>query len=567
MLFNARRRRYGVYPQLAPAPSRGKGKLIGGFLILLIVILGARALYGMFAPSVSGQRVATVLQSTEGEGVRVAISGEKTEQRAENGLRLYDGDRVSTSGGSYATLAFFDASIVRLDEGSTFLLDEVIAGEEASLIALRLERGKVWIETSTGSKVSRTIDTPLARYIVPPRTRVILSLQAASSEGESIAVFATSGPGIEAVLRDSGRPPATVVVGEGQQLTVNPASIVDMKAGRLNAYDARHVIPESLFLSAFYLKSSKQKDVLPIVTGPEEMPVGSEQPLVIDEPQDEAFLRGTTVLVKGHVGPRVTVVRVDGYNAELKDGAFEKEIALPADKEEFSIEVQAEDKDGLVIATEELSLTQDIRPPEPPRITSPGGSGSTVQVQEESFEIVGDASPDTTGIVVNGYQLQKFEPGKPWRYLVDPAIGNVRVGENIYAIVALDRGGNRSIPVKITIVWRAELAPSDTEETPPDNRPALFPGSLRVLAPTSEGSPYTTSEEEVLIEGETHPDTALISINGFTLTKYVAGKTTWNYIANAEFGNYHAGKNLYTIVARNSEGRILDMVRYTIEKQ
>ena len=94
----------------------------------------------------------------------------------------------------------------------------------------------------------------------------------------------------------------------------------------------------------------------------------------------------------------------------------------------------------------------------------------------------------------------------------------------------------------------------------------LLPGSLRVTAPQA-GTSYTTDAAEVLIEGETAPETAAISINGFTLSKYLAGKVTWNYIASAQYGNYHVGKNLYTVVARNSAGKILDVLRYTIERR
>ncbi len=568
MLLRSRRRRYGAYSQLASPPSQRRGKWVGALLILLLVALGAQALYKTFSPSVSGKRVATILQSTEGEGVRVAIHGEESEQRAERGLRLYDGDRVSTAHGASATLQFFDAMMVTLDEGGRLLLDEVIAGEEASLIALRLEQGQLWVETSTGSQISRTIDTPLARFILPPRTRAILSVQAEAEGNERIAVFETSGPGAEAMLRDSGRPPLTVVIGEGQQFQVTPASLSQMKEGGINPYDARAVIEESLFTSSFYLRSSTRKEPFPLAEAPKEEGVAEGEPLIVDTPQDKTFLQGSTVRIEGRVGGGVSVVRVDGYNAVLQDGHFEREIALP-ENEEFSIEIQAEDRDGLVIATKALSLSRDIRPPDPPRITSPGGSGSTVQVQEDSFEIVGEASEDSTGIVVNGYQLQKFVPGQFWRYLVDPAIGNVRVGENTYEVVALDRGGNRSIPVRITIVWKAQPLPpaSPEEDLPRDAGTYLFPGTLRVMAPTSDGSPFSTAEEEVLIEGETHLDTALISINGFTLTKYVAGKTTWNYVANDAFGNYRTGKNLYTIVARNADGKILDVVRYTIERQ
>ena len=108
---------------------------------------------------------------------------------------------------------------------------------------------------------------------------------------------------------------------------------------------------------------------------------------------------------------------------------------------------------------------------------------------------------------------------------------------------------------------------SDSEEVSNDTSTYLASGSLRVIAPASDGSPYATSDPEVLIEGETHPDTASISINGYRLSLYLPGKVTWNYIVKEEYGNYRIGINRYAIVARNNEGKILDVLRYVIEKK
>ena len=90
---------------------------------------------------------------------------------------------------------------------------------------------------------------------------------------------------------------------------------------------------------------------------------------------------------------------------------------------------------------------------------------------------------------------------------------------------------------------------------------------MRVIAPTKNGSTFITSDSEVLIEGETSADTHSLSINGFTLTLYEPGKETWNYIAKEDFGNYKDGTNRFTVVARNKDGKILDVVKYLIEKR
>ena len=192
-----------------------------------------------------------------------------------------------------------------------------------------------------------------------------------------------------------------------------------------------------------------------------------------------------------------------------------------------------------------------------------------VPVQADSFEIEGDPPEDAIGIIVNGYRLQKFKPGRPWSYLVDPELKNVRVGENMYEVIAVDHSGNQSAPVSIVILWKAEPVPElpEGEDLSRDEGAALYPGSLRVIAPTADGSQFVTNLSEVLIEGETHPETHSVSVNGFTLTLYIPGKVTWNYIASEDFKNFKKGVNRFTVVARNSEGRILDVVRYVVERQ
>lgn len=563
MLQSRRRRRHGAYPL---AEGQGGFGVWTGIITVLLVITGAWWMFSSLFEGESGVRVATILE-TEGGGVHVVIGGGEGEQRAEDGLRLYDGDEVRTDGGSYAVLRFFDGSTIALDGGSTLRLLEIVASAEESLLHAELERGTMWLETGTGTKVVRLLEAPLGDSLIPPRSRAIVAAIPGERAQQTLSVFDTSGPGLEVHLRNAGRADTSIIVGEGQQLSVTQEQVRKVKNGDLSPYDLRDVLPKGILESSFY-QWNVRRESLPVRR--EETPPGAMvegEQLTILAPKDGVLIQGSTVVVKGGVGPRVVTVRVGGYGTPVTEGGFEKEIALP-ESEAFTIEVQAEDREGLIVSTKTLSLTRDIHPPDPPVIVSPGASGSTVAVAEDTFEIIGEALGDTTGIIVNGYQLQKFTPGKAWRYLVDPAIGNVKVGENTYDVLALDRSGNRSIPVRITILWKAQAVPplEREEELVRDRREYLAPDSLRIIAPT-DGSPHGTSAEEVLIEGETLGETAVISINGFTLTKYVAGKTTWNYIAAERFGNYRKGKNLFTIVARNKDGKILDVLRYTIEKR
>ncbi len=582
MLQSRRRRRFG---SVISTPSTGQGgRRIAPFIFVgLIAVIGVWIFIRFLTPTADMRRVATIL-STDGRGqVDVTISGEDTAQRAETGLKLYEGDRVRTDSVSYATLRFFDGSAVTLDQGSAVRIEESLQGTESSRISIVLEGGRIFVESGTGTLVERSVETTFGIHLVPPRTQVILGgeMDTSAEKREVVAVFETTGPGMESFIR-VGRQRANVITGEGQQLVLTTSALALLQENDGDPYSLRQVLDAGLSTSPFFLYLlGRENEPVPEEnssspgTPPEQ--AGDSALLVIEEPADGSLLEGEAVIVRGKIGSQIVQVRVNGYAAEIANGTYQKEIALPAE-EEFSVDVQAEDKDGLIVATKSITLRRDIKPPEPPVITQPARRTlqdmsavpppGAVSVQEDEFEIVGEALGDAVGIIVNGYRLQKFTPGKPWAYLVDSDLGNVRVGENTYEAVAVDRSGNKSEPVRIVILWKAEAVPETPDgELPPDDGKYLFPGSLRVIAPTADGSAYVTSEPEVLIEGETHPDTYSISINGFSLTLYEPGKVTWNYIAKEEFGNYKQGVNRYAVVARNSAGKILDVLRYVIEKR
>ena len=589
MLQSRRRRRYGSYAIAAPNPlSEGRRKAMPLLFVAFFIVIGIWLFLRFLTPGAEMRRAATML-STDGRGqVEFIIEGNDTPQRAETGLELYEGERIRTDGAAHASLQFFDGTVIILDQGTSILMGEALQGQEESRLELTLESGRIFVKTGTSATVSRTIETVFATHDIPARATALIGGDAGNPDtNEKVTVFQTTGQGIASSVRVS-KQRMSVITGEGQELFLSASGISQISADGKDPYTLRRVLDPMVLSTQFYRYATEAKEENPLPEGSAGSSSSGEatvdgQQLTVDEPKDGTLLDAEAVIVKGRVGSRVVTVRVNGYSADVSEGAYQKEIALPAE-ENFAVEVQAEDRDGLIIEVKSLSLRRDIKPPEPPIITSPARrtiedtkavpAPEPVAVQENEFEVTGEAPGDAVGVIVNGYRLQKFVPGKPWAYLVDGNLGNVRVGENTYEVVSVDRSGNLSEPVRIVILWRAEAAPLPDNGGTPDDRTSLFPGSLRVIAPThstssgqASGSPYETSEAEVLIEGETHPDTATISVNGYALSLYLAGKVTWNYIAKEEYGNYRAGTNTYTVVARNSDGKILDVVRYVIEKR
>ncbi|MBT3834926.1 hypothetical protein HOF56_01630 [Candidatus Peribacteria bacterium] len=557
MLQSRRRRRQVSYRSNSGINMRLWKNIAVGILVVAVFVWAGFHMIRIFSPEAHGSKVPTSLYVRDRGRVDVVIGGEKDRQRAESGLKLYDGDRVITDGSAYAVLNFFDKTRIQLDTNTDVILNEVSMGQDSSVISLSIENGGLFIESGTGSNIKRKFTSRRAHFEVPPRSEVIL--------GDDIYVFDSSGPGVNVLVTISSRTFANVIVGEGQQLIIDPIRLKEVKEEGGDPYELRSVLDDKILSSNLYL-ASRQVPKEEIIIKEESAAADEEGDfLVVSEPVDGELVQGGVVVVKGSVGSRIETVKVNGYDADLNDGEFRKEIALP-EEESFSVDIRGESRDGLIIAEQSISLSQDINPPDAPVILSPGGSGDTIQISDEEFEISGTASSDAVGVIVNGYRLQKYVPGKKWSYIADSKLGNVRMGENIYEIVAIDRAGNTSDTSKIMIVWKAEPL-VQIEDGIRDESEYIEPGSLRVIAPTKNGSTFITSDSEVLIEGETSADTHSLSINGFTLTLYEPGKETWNYIAKEDFGNYKDGTNRFTVVARNKDGKILDVVKYLIEKR
>src|SRR3989338_4697716 len=144
MLFHSRHRRgsYALAPE-SPVPQIFRLALLGPGLLIFVYLAGSFFLR-LFGVGNAIHHTATAL-SLEGRGtVNVYLEGGEL-QRAQDGMKLYPGDRLTTGKGSNATLRFFDGTIVRRDEQSDLSITESAEGERESELTLALEDGGVWI--------------------------------------------------------------------------------------------------------------------------------------------------------------------------------------------------------------------------------------------------------------------------------------------------------------------------------------------------------------------------------------------------------------------------------------
>lgn len=491
-------------------------------------------------------------------------------QEAESNLKLDAGDRIATRAKGDALLTFFDGTRIRLAEETEITIESnERSGGDTSHVKVRLNSGRLWVSTPATSTLSgsilRTIATADFSTTVPDSAHVLIS-------PTIIAAISAANLGARTsfTIAENRRIPE-IYIGEGQYFQFDGEARLAITSGT-DPYAFRdpmtqQLLKDAFLVSSYALLSSAQAPSL--ATDSAETSIGDQKLLLVTSPAQRQSITENIAKVTGRVGDRIQTVLVNGQIVNIgRDKTFDVDVSV-VNIGMMTISVEARDEQGIVLATEERVIERkaEFIAVEPVRIKSPGGSGDTITVQTSDVDLSGEAPPSTNAIVVNDYRLQLYRSGsKTWSYLASTSLGNLKPGENHYTIYALDADGNRSPGRSITIVLvpPAETGTGsiDQQQSLKQNAP-LTPGILTVDLPES-GTEATVTEREVVIEGRTSAETATLSVNGYSLALYSAGKTTWNYRASTALSTMKRGKNVYRIVARNRKGEILDVLEYTL---
>ncbi len=563
-MFPRHRRRSPILINETSSRPRFIVRLVSAFLVVLIVWYLVSLLISFFDGS-AGRKSPAIL-TMRGGVVEVSLQ-ESEWQRAESNLPLHAGDAVKNANSSDTALRFFDQSVIRIDQNTEVAIDESDKSPDGtSKIELALKGGRLWVQTPnaltfTGS-ITRTLTTQNFSAEIPPDTAAIMSTTL-------IHVLKSSGLGVKLTLPFLDN--TVVYVGEGQYFTLTEDARAKMQNGA-DPYLFRDPATQALLSDPFLVTSLSKINEQPPTSGSMTSSSGSttteEKDLVLTSPAEGTTITTQSITVSGHVSNRISSVLINGEAVNLKaDRSFSVSMTVPS-APTMALHVEAKDAQGIPLSTIDRTLANTYKVSvEPVRIKAPVGSGETLDTSNGEVEISGEAPANTASIVVNDYTLQLFKPGnRTWSYLASAKLGNLKSGPNLYTIYAQDAVGNRSPGRSITINYSGNVTGSgSTAEQPPLRmNPPITPGVLTVDKP-EPGTSTTSSEKEIVIEGRTSAETASISVNGYTLSLYQAGKTTWNYIASTDLQTMKRGKNVYRIVARNASGEVLDILEYTID--
>ncbi len=571
MLTHYRRRR-GLYT-VAPRPAVSRRLIATAvFFIAFFYFFGGSVvrLFGFGGPI---ERLPATLIVEDRGPVNVTLDGGDT-KRAENQMKIFAGEKIATSGNGFASLLFFDGSAARLDQNAAVTVKESTREKKGIHLELTLERGNLWVllpksDASVDEQDTvRTVRTPLFTFSLPPGTDAVLS-------PSSLSVLHAPGLGVR-VTAPKHDP---VMVGEGQQLVL-PDGVAAKDVDR-DLYAYRSPLATDSHQRLF---SNESRILLASVTTTSTTTATGTEILTVRTPRDGETVAQGTVAVAGTVGPRVASVTVNGHEAPLDADArtFAQDVSIPEGQTSFALRIQALDAEGSPLEEVQRTVSRKAATVAAgaipsPIITSPAKTGETYRSDLVEMIIRGTSPTEAAAIYVNGYKLQLFTPSKgTWSYLASVQLGNLKPGTNTYDVIAEDKDGRRSESARVTVVHGegetamggddAQLASSSTAPdlgSLPKNDP-LRPGTLK-LGGAAASLGFVATGTGFLLEGTTSPDTASVWVNDYKLQLYQAGKTTWNYIASPGLKTLKVGNNVFIIVTRNGEGKILDRMEVKVE--
>lgn len=567
---------------------------------------------------------AKVYVSIENGEAQANAWGKTALSEVRDGDTLFQGDTITTSDDTRVILSFFDKSIMRLGSDTKVTLNTLRADADNPQITVTLEKGSAWVvknsaisdfvfvTTNTISSLNEAIMAVESHggyesvYVVNGKVNMNVvqedkitnknkSLQRFELEtgeqivldAEKITALASGGyiPPIEA--GDTG----TLVSGTGEdtkELTFREPISESFRTSEWFTYNASLDGDLFVFENENVAEDATTEEAVENTVASEEIEL-SEDVLTLTSPKNNDAYNVDKVTLKGKLWTaKVQKIMVDNKVASIDGENWNVSMTLDKEGENKFVIVGYDAEDGKV-KTVEVTVIYDTTAPNKPEITKPE-NGST-QTNSDGFVIDGTATADTQKIIVTdsaqsfAYTLSAYLPGeKTWKYNARASFGNLKEGENVYNVVAVDKAGNQSEANVITInyapakeeeavvsgekteeeaVTETGAETEKTEETVTEEMPVAevidenLPAPI-ITIPTAE-SVYTTTLETISIGGTTNQNTVKIYVNGVAIANYDGGNTRWNTSVNLSEGD-----NKFTVVAENANGQKSESAGITI---
>ncbi len=274
---------------------------------------------------------------------------------------------------------------------------------------------------------------------------------------------------------------------------------------------------------------------------------------------------------KGFEGPLEEMISEKFISSDWYKMHKENKLVI-TEEDESDADTEAETDDNETTTEEDEDNTPAIAGEL--KITSPNnGIDYTSKTTEITLE--GTASSDVAKVIVDDWELQKFEQGNTtWSYKISQQFDNHgKPGEKItYLAEAFDKNGKlvATDSIAITFDYDEEDLENLEEETTEENEEleegTVENANFKITDPSTEDT-YKTSDAEIIVKGIAPTNTAKITVSDYKLQAYQAGAGEWSYKIKEDFGNRpEAGSSLtYTARAYDADDKLIGSDSITIE--
>ncbi|HLG25411.1 MAG TPA: FecR domain-containing protein [Candidatus Gracilibacteria bacterium] len=434
--------------------------------------------------------------------------GETDWDNAFSGTKLLLGDSLKTSSPGRVVIEFFNGTIVRMGPDSAITLTDLIKSSDQETMVFNLDNGSLWVAGEKSEGVREARYEVRTSHLLVKATGTVFEVESGSSE--TVRVF-DGEVNVDVMIGEAGkeRVAQTINVEVGQEITVDAAALSAFEQNQ--SPSVLKAVSDSFKSTEWFVWNTREDASPTDFASSASMEEGMTQPFMMDGSQE---------------------------SGETEEGL--------ADTQE-STESEDADSENDQFGSDEIAK---------PVITSPTEKVTTTG----KATIAGTVSSGTAKVVVvstiegkeDSYTLSKFSSGDTsWSYNVAEALGNMKAGANLYEVYAYDSEGNKSDPASITITYEKDAAAVTGDLAAP-----------KVLTFNGAAS-STVTTDTVKVAGSVE-GAAKVVVNGYTLSAFQAGSTSWSYTAKESLGNLVPGANEYEVYAVDPDGNKSEVVKFTI---
>ncbi len=433
--------------------------------------------------------------------------GQTSWDNAFSGTKLLIGDALKTTSLGKVVMIFFNGTIIRMGSDTAITLTDLSKDTESEKIVMTMDNGVLWVNGRKSPGVKDANYEVRTSHIKVRAKETVFEVE--SNTAEVVRVL-NGQVAVDVMVKTGGteRVAQTIDVGVGQEIVLDAATL---KAFEDNQNPSVLMAISDQFKTGDWYLWNTQEDKNPTAYSAE----SAQQPVVTGT-QSSANVSGSTQQTTATAGQLLSTQQTQAGTSEVISGTGAPVITAPAE-------------DARTVAKGPVTISGTV----------PDGTRKVV------VEQVIDGKTDS-------YTLGKFKAGDTnFVYNVSEKLGNLIAGDNTYSFYAFDSKGNKSDAAEIIITLNAQkVVITDKLEAP--------------VVLKYNGSDSSVVDTGTVTVAGTIKGAEKVVVNGYTLSKFTAGSTTWSYIAKESLGNLQSGQNVYEVYGVDPDGNKSDTVKFTI---